>query len=101
MTKKTNNSKKINMFERIKDFFSKHPQLFGIIFCLSGILMLVAAIKNWEWLLGGSSWNLQKIEGISNFFGRTIARIVAGVFGGIVIIAGIVWFIIYAFYYKR
>ena len=89
------------MIEKIKEFFSKYPQLFGIVFCFSGILMLLGAIKNWEWLLGGTSWNLQKIEGISNFFGRTAARIVAGVFGIIVIIAGIVWFLIYAFYYKK
>ena len=88
------------MLETIKDFFSKHPQYFGIIFCLFGVLLLVAGIKNWEWILGGRSWNLKKLEGISNFFGRGAARIVAGIFGVVGISAGIVWFCIYAFYYK-
>ena len=89
------------MLEKLKDFFSQYPQLFGIVFVLFGVLLLVAAIKNWEWILGGPSWNLQKLEGISNFFGRTVARIVAGVFGVTAIIAGIVWFMVYQFLYKK
>ena len=89
------------MIEKIKEVLSKYPQLFGIVFCFFGILMLVGAIKNWEWLLGGPSWNLQKIEGISNFFGRTVARIVSGIFGITAIIAGIVWFVVYTFLYKK
>ena len=89
------------MLEGIKGFFSKYPQLFGIIFCLFGVLLILAGIKNWEWILGGPSWNLQKLEGISNFFGRTAARIVAVVFGVIAIFSGIVWFCAYAFLYKR
>ena len=89
------------MIEKIKDFFSEYPQLFGIVFCFFGILLLLAAIKNWEWLLGGPSWNLEKLEGISNFYGRTVARIVSGVFGVSAIVAGIVWFVIYSRYYKK
>ena len=86
------------MLENVKNIFAKNPRLFGIIFILFGVLLLLAAIKNWEWILGGPSWNLQKLEGISNFFGRTFARIVAGIFGVSAIIAGIVWFVVYSFY---
>ena len=89
------------MLEILKNFFTKYPQLFGIIFCLFGILLILAGVKNWEWILGGPSWNLQKLEGISNFFGRTAARIVAVVFGITATLAGIVWFLVYAFLYKR
>jgi len=86
------------MLEEITEFFAKNPQYFGIIFFCFGILMLVSAIKNWEWLFAGSSYNLNKIEGINNFFGRGIARIVAGIGGVMVIIASIVWYWIYTYY---
>ena len=87
------------MLEAIKEFFAKNPHYFGIIFCAAGVLMLMASVKNWDWFFRGPSWNLEKIEGINNFWGRTVARIVAGIGGIVVIIAGIVWFLIYAFYY--
>ena len=84
--------------ETIQKFFAEYPQYYGVFFCLIGIFMIISAIKNWEWVLGGHSWNLSKIEGISNFFGRKFARVVMGIFGAIIIIAGIIWFFVYTFY---
>ncbi|MDR2966687.1 MAG: immunity 17 family protein [Methanobacteriaceae archaeon] len=86
------------MIEEITNFFTEQPQYFGIIFVCFGIFMLFAGIKNWEWLFEGPSYNLNKIEGIDNFFGRSVARIVAIIGGVMVIIAGITWYYIYTYY---
>ncbi|MDR3272671.1 MAG: immunity 17 family protein, partial [Flavobacteriaceae bacterium] len=37
-----------------------------MLFVVFGILMLLAAIGNWEWVFSGNSYNTQKLEGISN-----------------------------------
>ncbi|MCL2114911.1 MAG: Imm17 family immunity protein [Methanobrevibacter sp.] len=86
------------MIDEIIEFFSEQPQYFGIIFVCFGILMICAGIKNWGWFFIGNNYDLNKIEGINNFFGRKIARIVTVFSGIVVVIAGIVWYWIYAFY---
>jgi hypothetical protein len=86
------------MLEKLKEYFIKNPQFLGILFVICGVVLLLAAIKNWEWVFSGASYNTKKLEGISNMWGRGIARAAAGIGGAAVIIAGIVWFVIYTFY---
>jgi hypothetical protein len=83
--------------EKVAQFFKAHPEYAGILFAGIGVLFLLAAINNWQWFFEGRSWNLGKIEGLSNFFGRGFARIAAGIGGVVLIIAGVVWFSVYAF----
>jgi hypothetical protein len=94
-------NKETDVFERLRQFFTNNPQYFGIVLVIFGVFMLLAAIKNWEWVFKGHSFNTKKLEGISNMWGRGVARIVAGVGGISCIIFGIVWFMIYVFYYKH
>jgi hypothetical protein len=91
------------MIESVKTFFTDNPHFLGIFFALVGVVCLISAIKDANWLFGnvsGLDYNLKKIDGWVNFFGRKTARIIAGFFSVLAILAGIVWFLIYAFYYK-
>jgi hypothetical protein len=85
---------KNDIFDSIRQFFTENPKYFGLFIVAVGVLFLLAAIKNWNWFFEGRSLNLNKIEGISNFFGRRFARIVAGTGGISCIVAGIVWFLL-------
>jgi hypothetical protein len=86
-------SKDDDIFQRIGEFFKKNPKLFGVFVIALGLFMLAASIFNWNWIFAGRSFNLQKLEGISNMFGRGIARIFLGIGAVAVIGAGIVWII--------
>jgi hypothetical protein len=69
-----------------------------------GVSGLISSIFNWNFVFGdvsGVTYNLKKIDGWVNMFGRKPARVVFGIVSSLVIIAGIVWFLIYAFYYKK
>jgi hypothetical protein len=75
---------------KVEQFFRENPKFLGIFVILVGIFILMASIFNWNWIFSGHSWNLKKIEGISNFFGRGIARLFFGIGGIGIIILGII-----------
>jgi hypothetical protein len=81
---------KEDFFDRIKTLMKAHPKSIGILALLFGALLLAASIFNWEWMFEGRSYNLKKIEGMSNFFGRGFARVWLGAGGIGIIILGIV-----------
>ena len=76
-------------------WFKAHPRGFGLFVLLVGVLLLAAAIFNWDWIFRGPSFNLQKIEGIANFFGRGFARIWLGFSALGCIIAGLLVIILH------
>jgi hypothetical protein len=84
------------VFEKIEKYFKENPRYIGFFIIAMGIFMILTAIKNWEWVFGGIGMNLKKIQGIGNFFGRGIARVVAGIFGTFCVIFGIFWFFAYS-----
>ena len=74
MAKETRIDDKIG--EKIQQLVAENPTLYLGWFALGvEIFTLAASIFNWNWIFKGNSYNLQKIEGISNMFGRNIARI--------------------------
>jgi hypothetical protein len=88
--------------ENAKEFLTENPHFFGIFIALFGLVMLVSAIVDANWLFGDVNtldYNLKKIDGWVNFFGRRNARIISGIGSALTILAGIAWFLIYAFYY--
>jgi hypothetical protein len=94
----------MTFLEKAKDFLTKNPHFFGILFVIFGILGLLASIFDWNLIFGevsGVTYNLKKVDGWVNFFGRKPARIIFGIGSCMVILAGVTWFLIYAFYYKR
>ena len=91
--------------EKIKTFIEENPGIFGLFFIALGIAGLLAAIFNWSWLfkkdVSGVTHSLRKIDGWINMFGVKAARIFVGVSSVGLIAAGVVWFWIYTFHYKK
>jgi flagellar biosynthesis protein FlhB len=85
---------KEDVFDRIGEFFTKTPKYFGVFIIVVGIFMLAASIFNWNWVFSGHSFNLKKIEGITNMFGRGFARILFGLGGLLCIVLGIIWILV-------
>jgi hypothetical protein len=79
-----------DILQKLEKFFRENPKFIGIFVILVGVFILMASIFNWNWIFSGHSWNLKKIEGISNFFGRGFARIWFGIGGIGIIILGII-----------
>ena len=90
--------------EQVKQFFAeiltKNPHYFGLFVAFVGVFMLLAAIYDWNWIFGNVNkvdYNLQKIDGWVNFFGRKAARIISGVFSVLVILTGLLCFLLGVF----
>jgi hypothetical protein len=76
--------------DRLQEFISQRPMYFFGWFALAvGVFMLAASIFHWKWVFSGYSYNMKKIEGISNMFGRGFARVWFGIGGVACIVLGI------------
>ena len=85
--------------DRIKNYISDHPEVFGIFFILVGVGLLIAAWMDANWLFGdvnSNTYSLKKLDGWVNMFGRKTARVVAGIMSIIIVLAGVVWFWAYS-----
>jgi hypothetical protein len=86
--------------EKTRIFFADNPHYFGIVFAIFGIVLLLSAVYNANWLFGkdvnSSTYSLKKLDGWINMFGRNTARIVIGIVSMISILAGITWFVLYS-----
>lgn len=82
--------------EKIKNYFSENPHIFGLLFALFGVMMLISAITGAQWLfekdVSRVTYNLKKIDGWINMFGVKTARIVVGISSVFIILSGLVWF---------
>ena len=89
----------------LEELLTKNPQYFGLLVVIVGVVMLISAIKGAKWLfeddVSAVTYNMKKIDGLINMFGKKVARIIVGIGSVVAIIAGIVWFWIYAFYYNN
>lgn len=56
-----------------------------------GLLFLLGAILNWDWVLEGDG-RMINMAWISNQFGRNVARIIVGIIGGIILVLGVIMF---------
>lgn len=80
----------INIFEQMRLFVADHPIFYGIIYLVFGILFLLSAIYDVDFIFRNTgSYNLKKIEGWVNMFGRKTARIIVGSAGAFVILISI------------
>ncbi|MFR9165931.1 MAG: immunity 17 family protein [Dysgonomonas sp.] len=80
--------------ELFKIYFIQNKALGGVFFIAVGIMLIVGAVKNWNWIFGDVSpvtYDLTKLDGIINIFGRKTARVFAGIGGVILILCGIAW----------
>ena len=86
------------IYKEIESFFMNDPANFGYVFMAAGIFLLVAAIQNWEWMMKSNpnTYNLEKIDGWTNFFGSKVGRIMHGVAGVVIFLCGVVWLVAFS-----
>ena len=78
--------------DKVQQFLKDNPVVYGIFLILLGLFFLIGTIFDWGWIFGNISpvsYNLGKIDGMVNIFGRKTARIVFGVFSVLVILGGV------------
>lgn len=82
--------------DKIDNFFRENPHVFGLLFAVFGLVMLIMAITGAKWLfkkdVSGVTYSLKKIDGWINMFGVKTARIVVGIVSLVIIAAGLFWF---------
>lgn len=82
--------------EKMNEFFTNNPHVFGLLFAIFGVFMLISAIRGSKWLfhddVSGVTYSLKKIDGWINMFGIKTARVVVGIGAVCIIIAGLLWF---------
>ena len=83
--------------EKIRDWINSNGSLVGkmlsVVILVFGILVIIGAILNWDWLYKAdehyqNKWTLGQL---SRYLGRNTARILGFVGGVIVVIAGATW----------
>lgn len=85
------------MIDKIKDWIHNNGSTFSKIvslaFLVFGILVIIGAIKNWDWLFkpDESYQNKWTIGQLSRYLGRNTARVVGFILGVVLVIAGGIW----------
>ncbi len=85
------------MIEKIKDWIHNNGSTFSKIvslaFLVFGILVIIGALKNWDWLFkpDESYQNKWTIGQLSRYLGRNTARVVGFILGVVLVVAGGVW----------
>lgn len=74
--------------------FSQFPEEYaGLVLVAAGLLLLLGAIRDWDWVLEGNGSRMNAAW-ISNTFGRKTARIFVGICGSIIALSGLVLFLL-------
>lgn len=68
-------------------------KLFSLVILLAGILLIIGAIKNWDWIYKAdehyqSKWSLGQA---SRYLGRSTARVIGFAMGILITIIGAYW----------
>ena len=72
--------------------------VYGIFLIMLGVFLLLGAIFDWHWIFGNISpvnYDLGKVDGLVNFFGRKTARVVLAILSISVMAGGVVWIYIH------
>jgi hypothetical protein len=81
-----------NLKDTVQDYYNQYPVILPL-FCIAvGIFFLLACIFDWNWMFGDvntTTYNLKKIDGLVNMFGRKTARILTGIGAIFIIVLGI------------
>ena len=83
--------------EKIRDWINNNGGIVGkmvsIVILIFGILVIIGAILNWDWLFkpDGHYQNKWTIGQLSRYLGRNTARVIGFIGGLIITIAGATW----------
>jgi uncharacterized membrane protein len=83
--------------ENIQKWLHENPRYFGIVLILFGIIVFFATLFNAKWLFNNSqyTYNLKKLDGWINIFGKKAGRIIGFIISILLIIAGIMYFVLW------
>lgn len=80
----------------LNSFLNINSQYGGIFLIIFGVLILLLAISNAEWFFGeNKTFNIEKIQGWVNLFGRNTTRFIMGLMAVFLIAFGIFWLWVY------
>ena len=76
----------------MEDIWKKFPKEYApLIVVACGLLFLIGAIRDWDWVLEGDG-RIFNMAWVSNTFGRRVARILVGISGAVIMILGVLYF---------
>jgi uncharacterized membrane protein len=83
--------------EYIQKYFQENPQYFGIVLILFGIIVFISTLFTAKWLFNNTAntYTLKKMDGWINIFGKKAGRIVGFIISILLIIAGIIYFVLW------
>jgi flagellar biosynthesis protein FlhB len=81
----------------IQKYFQRNPRYFGVILIIFGIIAFVSTLFNAKWLFTNTSntYNLKKMDGWINIFGKKAGRVAGFIISIMIIIAGIMYIILW------
>jgi hypothetical protein len=84
--------------ENMQNYFHENPRYFGIVLILFGIIVFFTVLFNVKWLFNNSqyTYNLKKLDGWINIFGKKVGKIVTFIISILLIVFGF----IYSFLWK-
>lgn len=91
--------------DKITNWMSNNGSMVGkmvsLIILIFGILLIIGAVKNWDWLFkpDPSYHNRWTIGQISRYLGRGTARVIGFAGGILLVVAGAYWS--YAVFFKK
>ena len=78
--------------EIIQQYLSDNPVIYGFFLFLLGLFLFLGSLFNRNWIFGNTSpvnFDLCKIDGLVNIFGRKTARIIFGIFCVLMMLGGV------------
>lgn len=81
-----------DIFDKVGTVLKNYPAVFGIFIILIGVVLFICALKDVQWIFGNTlSFNVRKVKGWVNLFGRGPARFIVGLMSLILVFIGIFW----------
>jgi uncharacterized membrane protein len=83
--------------ENIQKYFQENPRIFSIVLIIFGLIIFIANKLNTKWFFetNKNTYNLNKLDGWINIFGKRAGKIIGYIMSIGIIIAGIVFIILW------
>lgn len=80
--------------DNLQHYFYNNPSVFGLFFAGLGMVFLLGAIFNWDWVFepGGGTYTWAHII---KYLGRNFARVIMAIIALVMIICGVFYYFFY------